>query len=435
MLAHVIDNPAPSTIILISGDRDFAYALSILRLRCYRVVLITLPNAHQCLKAQASLCFDWVSDVLEPVDATLYQSPSPLRRKISSPSAHDGFDSDFKGYNPSRSFLQESHYGKSASSVEFLNDFRDETRRSDISRTPPKRGATHDSLPPETEKSNRQPTASSLASDAFRNGPESPARVIYSPVASSCHTDLSGSIGTPLTMMACGSNSSITTPTPNTSVGSTLKLATHASIVPSRPIHGALRESTANSMSIESAMQMLRAERELRGSSSQQQGLHPRNNVTQSPLTVEKVNFNGVHPGSPPTHSDISPPANVTATLPVSTPPFMPPSSLDNATVTTVTQSPATNPRRPTPLLTVPDKFKVLIQCLKSHRSRACLRPLCSKISSEITHNGTTYRQAGVSEFGEYAAMAEMAGIVELGGSGSTAWIALKAPWYNARLS
>ncbi|KAF8969794.1 limkain-b1-type NYN domain-containing protein, partial [Flammula alnicola] len=59
MLAHAIDNPAPSTIVLITGDRDFAYAMSILRLRRYRIILLTLPNAHSSLTAQASICMDW----------------------------------------------------------------------------------------------------------------------------------------------------------------------------------------------------------------------------------------------------------------------------------------------------------------------------------------------------------------------------------------
>ena len=72
------DVSAPSTIVLISGNRDFA--LSILRLRLYRVVLITLSNAYPSLKAQASLCFDWVFDVLEPLDSTLVHQPmSPYR--------------------------------------------------------------------------------------------------------------------------------------------------------------------------------------------------------------------------------------------------------------------------------------------------------------------------------------------------------------------
>jgi hypothetical protein len=72
MLAHAIDNPAPSVLVLISGDRDFAYALSILRLRQYQVILVTLSNAHPSLTSQASACVDWHSEIINPV----VQSPS-----------------------------------------------------------------------------------------------------------------------------------------------------------------------------------------------------------------------------------------------------------------------------------------------------------------------------------------------------------------------
>ena len=83
MLAHAINNPAPSTTILISGNRDFAYALSILRLRNYRIVLITLSNAYPSLRAQGSICFDWISDVLGPVDLSSSHQPiSPRPVKI-----------------------------------------------------------------------------------------------------------------------------------------------------------------------------------------------------------------------------------------------------------------------------------------------------------------------------------------------------------------
>ncbi|KAF9533393.1 limkain-b1-type NYN domain-containing protein, partial [Crepidotus variabilis] len=59
MLTYVIDNPTPCTIIVISGDRDFAYALSMLKIRHFQMVLVTLPNAHVSLTSQASLRYDW----------------------------------------------------------------------------------------------------------------------------------------------------------------------------------------------------------------------------------------------------------------------------------------------------------------------------------------------------------------------------------------
>lgn len=65
VLTYAMDNlAANTTIVVISGDRDFAYAVSVLRLRQYEVVLITLPNAHYSLTAQASATFDWLLDIL-----------------------------------------------------------------------------------------------------------------------------------------------------------------------------------------------------------------------------------------------------------------------------------------------------------------------------------------------------------------------------------
>ncbi|KAF7970757.1 hypothetical protein HWV62_23170 [Athelia sp. TMB] len=69
LMAFAIDNPAPATVILVSGDRDFAYAASVLRLRRYRVVIIAPANLHISLKAQASVFFDWNRDILDQVEA------------------------------------------------------------------------------------------------------------------------------------------------------------------------------------------------------------------------------------------------------------------------------------------------------------------------------------------------------------------------------
>src|SRR6267154_598887 len=61
MLAFAVDHPSPATIILIAGDRDYAYAMSTLRLRQYSVVLIVppAPNISQSLESQASVVIDW----------------------------------------------------------------------------------------------------------------------------------------------------------------------------------------------------------------------------------------------------------------------------------------------------------------------------------------------------------------------------------------
>ncbi|SPO20212.1 uncharacterized protein UTRI_00605_B [Ustilago trichophora] len=65
LLAYAIDQPAPATVVLISGDRDFAYPLGILRNRGYNVVLVTPPiGAVPILEASANVVMSWRQDVL-----------------------------------------------------------------------------------------------------------------------------------------------------------------------------------------------------------------------------------------------------------------------------------------------------------------------------------------------------------------------------------
>lgn len=90
MLTYAIDNPAPATVVLISGDRDFVYAVSVLRLRRYRVVVVAPYTAHGSLKSQASAVLDWEADIMRrtsvrpqapepyyqaPLDDALHRSP------------------------------------------------------------------------------------------------------------------------------------------------------------------------------------------------------------------------------------------------------------------------------------------------------------------------------------------------------------------------
>ncbi|KAG1756272.1 uncharacterized protein EDB91DRAFT_4430 [Suillus paluster] len=79
MLAYAVDNPSPATIILIAGDRDYAYAVSTLRLRQYNVVLIVppAPNIPQSLESQASVVVDWNFAILGKRTET---DTSPVRQ-------------------------------------------------------------------------------------------------------------------------------------------------------------------------------------------------------------------------------------------------------------------------------------------------------------------------------------------------------------------
>ncbi|KAF7965131.1 hypothetical protein HWV62_45535 [Athelia sp. TMB] len=86
VMAFAMDNPAPATVILVSGDRDFAYAVSVLRLRSYRVVVIAPANLHMSLKAQASVFIDWnhdILDIVESAEAPLPATTPPLGSQLS----------------------------------------------------------------------------------------------------------------------------------------------------------------------------------------------------------------------------------------------------------------------------------------------------------------------------------------------------------------
>ncbi|KAJ7752060.1 DUF537-domain-containing protein [Mycena metata] len=78
MLAYAMDHPTPATIFLISGDRDFAYAVSVLRLRRFEVVVLSL-TAHISLKSLASAWLSWNTHVLAYCTSGTAESPTATR--------------------------------------------------------------------------------------------------------------------------------------------------------------------------------------------------------------------------------------------------------------------------------------------------------------------------------------------------------------------
>ena len=84
-MAFIKDNSPPATIILISGDRDFAYLLSTVRWRKYNVVLVSNSfMTHESLTAQASVVYDWQSDILKTRPSSKLQSLRHRREASSS---------------------------------------------------------------------------------------------------------------------------------------------------------------------------------------------------------------------------------------------------------------------------------------------------------------------------------------------------------------
>lgn len=96
MITFALDTTPPATVVLISGDRDFVYAVSVLRMRRYNVVLV-VPNrgAAMILKSQANVVLDWRYDVLK-LDAW-----TGLNRVINSNPTNINYTSSFIGASAS----------------------------------------------------------------------------------------------------------------------------------------------------------------------------------------------------------------------------------------------------------------------------------------------------------------------------------------------
>ncbi|TFK72529.1 hypothetical protein BDN72DRAFT_836095 [Pluteus cervinus] len=82
LFTHMMDNPSPSMVMLITQDPCFGYPLAMLRNRRYSVTLIAphLAGVNDCLKLQAASVLDWRKDILgleeEPTDPPVVASHS-----------------------------------------------------------------------------------------------------------------------------------------------------------------------------------------------------------------------------------------------------------------------------------------------------------------------------------------------------------------------
>ncbi|KAH0584268.1 hypothetical protein H2248_009817 [Termitomyces sp. 'cryptogamus'] len=94
--------------------------------------------------------------------------------------------------------------------------------------------------------------------------------------------------------------------------------------------------------------------------------------------------------------------------------------------------TPPTHQNQPKVIL---PQFSLLVQRLQFHRSRGFSCPFRSNVSLELaSKDNMVYRRAGTERFGQYVALPEKAGIIELGGEEGGAWIALRPEWYNTKI-
>jgi len=77
-----------------------------------------------------------------------------------------------------------------------------------------------------------------------------------------------------------------------------------------------------------------------------------------------------------------------------------------------------------------PPIFAPLVEILQSHISKGTIRPLRGTVAPQIAKE--TYQNAGVSKFSQYMALAQAAGIIELGGRSGYDWVGLQPKWFEA---
>lgn len=106
MLTYAIDTPAPATVMLISGDRDFVYAVSVLRLRQYHVVVIAPGSAHSSLRSRASEVYDWDATIVNRSAAPLASHGRSSSASVEASAGIPGLDGEHNyrqsRYNPTQ---------------------------------------------------------------------------------------------------------------------------------------------------------------------------------------------------------------------------------------------------------------------------------------------------------------------------------------------
>ena len=553
MLAFALDHPTPATIILITGDRDYAYAVSTLKLRKYQVILVvpSSPHISPSLESQASLVIDWGAAVLrtrtEAASATQavrqpYLDLDPnlvtkLLRELQDPPL-DGPDATIHPYSnasqsiprlrriSTRDLLEPSRHCKNTGSFDSTQEFTDtpaSPRKSTntgsdpapaglpIPKTPSRsrrgsvsagstraRSATIVAQsPPQVEQDipAKNPTppgvGRSSASDITdlvgpaKNSPpilpsldtlELPMRdscppssiIIRSPPDSSSQSvPVSGKSTIPSShKLNCLASPFVLTKAPTGwgSIPSSCTKQFHTTTRPTFPVlpptksHPGTVSSACETPQIKDIGVLTEIERlthsHIEDSDTDSTLLIPYPihskegacDVTDTPMSNyhSHVTPTGLRLTNTPSSKHISPPAPIplgggvnsqsvvfARTLGRSAPgsESVPSSSTFPSTpfITTESHEHDESGRRQTWTM-----FKPLIDLLLAARERGIARPTRSTIALDLVQsNKQVYQHAGVSRFRDYTALAEQAGIIELGGREGGAWIALHPNWFR----
>ncbi|KAF8559504.1 DUF537-domain-containing protein [Imleria badia] len=550
MLAFALDHPTPATIILITGDRDYAYAVSTLKLRKYHVILVvpSSPHTSPSLESQASLVIDWSAAVLrtrtEAVSSTqAIRQPyvdldsnlvTKLLRELQDPPL-DGPNANTHPYSnasqstpklrriSTRDLLEPSRHCKNIESFDSTQEFTDtqasprkststgsdsaglpipktpsRSRRGSVSaestrarsativaQSPPavERDIPAINPPPSSARRSSVSDTTDVVSPTKRSPPALPSLdtlelpmhdsrppssiIVRSPLKSNQWMPTSGNPTIPSSSKLNWLASPFIMTKAPTGLGSIPSSCTKQSHTTARPTSPILPPTktlpgTVTSVCETPRMKNIGVPTEIKplriedGDTNSRRSIpHPihskegTRNATDTPMSnyhsYIAPHTAGLHLADTPSGKHVSPRApiplgdsvdsqSVTFSRTSNTPDSstsgsesVPSSSAFPSTLfTTESCEHDESGRRQTRTM-----FKPLIDLLLAARERGIARPTRSTIAVDLVQSDKqVYQRAGVSKFRDYTALAEEAGIIELGGKDG-GWIALHPNWFG----
>lgn len=486
MMAFALDTEAPATIVLLSGDRDFVYALSVLGNRGYHTVVIAPQHSHPKFSHRASEILDWDALVVRKQDA-----PHGRRRA-----------SDITGLRPNIDTSQRSsNCAPSPSGSSLLSPFLDTGRRlsfkEDGNAGPPR---------PSHGRANSEqlPRAPWLSANTKQLSPTKASRVILDLAASeSALDDTEDLLFSPDASAPPADNESVESSFPD--------IATNLNVRVTGIVIGAYEAYYANNlllsrpMSYAATQQLPKEHRVYLLQSTRISTVHCQlsANLFVTCATLIKPSLTFAHilsnkqntigePSIPSPQPAVAvqaksvPPA-VSQPIPPPTQvitPYLPPSGWPT-TLSTLSNTPAAanEPAQsqstslpvqkpvphsisatvlgsPQPALSEPaalldsqstfvnanmgvetvsaseiqgaGPFLLMIHALDECRRAGSPKVLRTALAPRLVqHNPNIYKQAGSPKFKSYITMAEKIGIVDVGGTGPDAWVSLRPKWYG----
>lgn len=408
MITYAIDSPPPATIILVTSENAYSYAVSILRLRKYRVVVIAPPGT---MIAQASVQLDWNSEVLRTPPEGPHQpddSRSASRRRA-----------DSIPYSTSTSRTQ---YMTDADDVaeDDMYEAYDKYRHSSTSHSTPVNGTGDPSasqryaMPPSGRQTPAHPPvqASSLPLATSQSAKSKPS-------PSSPHVTYK----TPEPVFVTEGNGLFesSTRTPNLSKGFPY----------SDP--QSLHQSNVSAVQLSSS-----------SSSSSSGVFHPpfippaappkMPEPVQAPTPPEIASAPKSAPNSYiPAIKPVTPVIpQVPLSKPVLSAPVLPSTSLSaskgvpQAGDPKATQTSSNTNSQPIYFVTLAQKLRARHEALGHPRIPR------TDIGSELAKHKSAYAQAGVTSFAAFINLAHAAGVVDVGGLGNDQWVSLRPDWPSA---